>query len=137
MNQSPRANHTVKPTTSTAATNSKRVQNAGLPNQLKTGVENTSGMRMDNVKVHYNSSKPATVQAHASTQDKNIHLAPGQKSHLSHELGHVVQQMNGRVQSTTQIGGVPLSDNPRLEKEADALAAKATNFGPKPFGPTK
>jgi hypothetical protein len=31
----------------------------GLPDQLKTGIESLSGMSMDSVKVHYNSTKPA------------------------------------------------------------------------------
>jgi hypothetical protein len=32
--------------------------NTGLPNQLKSGIESLSGMSMDHVKVHYNSSQP-------------------------------------------------------------------------------
>lgn len=37
--------------------------NTGLPDNLKAGVENLSGYSLDDVKVHYNSSQPATVQA--------------------------------------------------------------------------
>lgn len=39
----------------------------GLPDNLKAGVENLSGYSLDDVKVHYNSSQPATVQALAYT----------------------------------------------------------------------
>lgn len=68
----------------------------GLPDQLKTGIESLSGMSMDSVKVHYNSTKPAQLSALAYAQGSNIHLAPGQEQHLSHEAWHLVQQAKGR-----------------------------------------
>ena len=37
----------------------QRKNNTGLPDKLKSGVENLSGYSMDDVKVHYNSDKPA------------------------------------------------------------------------------
>src|SRR5262245_52567316 len=66
--------------------------NTGLPGSLKSGVENLSGFSMNDVKVHYNSSKPAQLQAHAFAQGTQIHLGPGQEKHLPHEAWHVVQQ---------------------------------------------
>jgi len=71
----------------------KKENNTGLPDKLKSGMENLSGYSLDHVKVHYNSSQPAAVQAHAYAQGSNIHLGSGQEKHLPHELGHVVQQM--------------------------------------------
>ena len=71
----------------------------GLPDQLKTGIENLSGHSMDDVKVHYNSEKPAQLQAHAYAQGTDIHLGAGQEKHLPHEAWHVVQQKQGRVSS--------------------------------------
>ena len=38
-----------------------------------------------------------------------------------HELGHVVQQSQGPVQATTQVMGVPVNDEERLEREADEI----------------
>jgi hypothetical protein len=96
-----------------------------LPNNLKAGMENLSGMSLDHVKVHYNSSKPAAVQAHAYAQGSNIHLASGQEKHLPHELGHVVQQAQGRVKPTTSVNGMAVNDSASLEKEADVMGAKA------------
>ena len=54
--------------------------NTGLPDNLKTGVEQLSGMSLDDVKVHYNSDKPAQLQAHAYAQGTDIHLASGQEN---------------------------------------------------------
>lgn len=54
----------------------KQVNHTGLPDNLKTGVENLSGFSMDDVRVHYNSSKPAQLQALAYTQGTDIHVAP-------------------------------------------------------------
>jgi hypothetical protein len=63
----------------------EKPNNTGLPNQLKSGIESLSGMSLDNVKVHYNSSKPAQLNAHAYAQGSDIHVAPGQEQHLPHE----------------------------------------------------
>ena len=79
----------------------KKENKTGLPDNLKSGVENLSGIAMDDVKVHYNSAKPAQMQAHAYAQGTNIHVAPGQEKHLPHEAWHVVQQKQVRVKPTT------------------------------------
>jgi hypothetical protein len=98
----------------------------GLPKHLKIGIENLSGYLMDDVKVHYNSEKPAQLQAQAYTQGTEIHVAPGQEKHLPHEAWHVVQQKQGRVKSTMQMKGkVNINDDAGLEKEADVMGAKA------------
>jgi len=107
-------------------TTSPKENKTGLPDQLKTGVENLSGHSMDDVKVHYNSDKPSQLQAHAYAQGTDIHLAPGQEKHLPHEAWHVVQQKQGRVKPTKQLKGkVQINDDENLEKEADAMGAKA------------
>lgn len=104
----------------------KAKNNTGLPDSLKSGVENLSGISMDDVKVHYNSSKPAQLQAHAYAQGNQIHIAPGQEKHLAHEAWHVVQQKQGRVKATKQLKGVvPVNDDKGLEQEADVMGAKA------------
>jgi Domain of unknown function (DUF4157)/DNA/RNA non-specific endonuclease len=101
----------------------------GLPDNLKAGVENLSGLAMDDVKVHYNSPAPATVQALAYTQGTDIHVGPGQEQHLAHEAWHVAQQKQGRVQPTTQAKGVAINDDKGLESEADAMGARALQAG--------
>lgn len=104
----------------------QRVGNkTGLPDNLKSGIENLSGYSMDDVKVHYNSDKPAGLQAHAYAQGSDIHVAPGQEKHLPHEAWHVVQQKQGRVKATRQLKGVAVNDNTGLEREADEMGAKA------------
>ena len=98
----------------------------GLPDNLKSGVENLSGQSMDDVKVHYNSSQPGALQAHAYAQGTDIHVAPGQEKHLPHEAWHVVQQKEGRVQPTKQLkGSTNINDDAGLENEADVMGAKA------------
>ncbi|WP_461535219.1 eCIS core domain-containing protein [Spongorhabdus nitratireducens] len=97
----------------------------GLPNKLKNGIEQLSGIDMSHVKVHYNSSKPAQLNAHAYTQGSNIHVASGQEKHLAHEAWHVVQQAQGRVKNTNHENGTAVNDDPKLEKEADVMGARA------------
>ena len=105
--------------------NAPRPNNTGMPDNLKSGIESLSGFSMDDVRVHYNSSKPATVQALAYAQGTDIHVAPGQEKHLPHEAWHVAQQMAGRVSPTTNINGMPVNDNAALEHEADVMGEKA------------
>lgn len=100
----------------------------GMPDHLKAGIEDLSGFSMDDVRVHYNSDKPATVQALAYTQGTDIHVAPGQEQHLPHEAWHVAQQMAGRVEPTTEVGGMPVNDNADLEREADVMGARANSL---------
>jgi len=100
----------------------------GLPDALKAGIEGISGLAMDNVRVHYNSSRPAQLQALAYTQGREIHVAPGQERHLPHEAWHVVQQAQGRVKPTMQMkDDVPVNDDEGLEHEADVMGEKALN----------
>jgi hypothetical protein len=106
--------------------------NTGLPDALKLSIENLSGYSLDEVKVHYNSAKPAEVQAHAYAQGTDIYLGPGQEKHLPHEAWHVVQQMQGRVKPTVQMkGNVNVNDDKGLEKEADVMGDKALQLKPK------
>jgi len=107
----------------------RKNNNTGLPDNLKSGIENLSGHSMDDVKVHYNSDKPAQLNAHAYAQGSDIHLASGQEKHLPHEAWHVVQQKQGRVKPTLQMKGkVNVNDDKGLESEADIMGAKAIQF---------
>jgi len=102
-----------------------RANNTGLPDQLKSGIESLSGFSMDHVRVHFNSSQPAQLNALAYAQGSDIHLAPGQEQHLPHEAWHVVQQAQGRVRPTLQMkDGVPVNDDVGLEREADVMGER-------------
>jgi hypothetical protein len=106
----------------------KQPNDTGLPNQLKSGIENLSGYSMDDVKVHYNSGKPAQLQAHAFAQGTDIHLASGQEKHLAHEAWHVVQQKQGRVKPTLQMkASFEKNEDTILTKAADLLTVKQSN----------
>lgn len=112
----------------------KKENNTGLPDNLKSGVENLSGYSMDDVNVHYNSDQPAQLDAHAYAQGTDIHIAPGQEEHLPHEAWHVVQQKQGRVKPTMQMkGNVSVNDDEGLEKEADVMGKRAIQGHPDGF----
>src|SRR5205085_6118303 len=103
--------------------------NTGLPDALKSGIENLSGLSMDDVRVHYNSSEPSRLQALAYTRGAGIHIAPGQERYLAHEAWHVVQQQRGRVKPTVQAKGVAINDDAELEREADVMGMEALRVG--------
>lgn len=107
-----------------------KLNNTGLPDNLKTGIESLSGISMDNVKVHYNSAQPARFSASAYAQGSEIHVAPGQEQHLPHEAWHIVQQAQGRVRPTLRTrDGVPVNDDKGLEHEANVMGARADTNG--------
>ena len=120
--------------TDSAVSQRARASNAtGLPDRLQTGIESLSSMPMDGVKVHYNSSRPAGLMAHAYTHGNDIYVAPGQERHLPHEAWHVVQQAQGRVKPTRQLRSqVPVNDDPALESEADVMGSKALSVAVRP-----
>ncbi|MGK5011308.1 eCIS core domain-containing protein [Janthinobacterium sp. MDB2-8] len=116
------------PAEASPAQREEKTNNTGLPNRLKSGIESLSGMSMDHVTVHYNSDKPAQLQAHAYAQGSEIHVGAGQERHLPHEAWHVVQQAQGRVRPTLQMKAGAVNDDPSLEKEADMMGEKAAQL---------
>ncbi|MES2373014.1 MAG: DUF4157 domain-containing protein [Bacteroidota bacterium] len=102
----------TEPKNNNVSSNSQPVQrfeatpkqnDSGMPGGLRSGIEQLSGISMGDVKVNYNSSKPAQLNAHAYAQGTDIHLGPGQEKHLPHEAWHVVQQKQDRVKPTLQM----------------------------------
>lgn len=94
----------------------------GIPDGMRRRAEEVSGFSFDDVKVHYGSDKPGQLKALAFAQGSQVYLGPGQEQHLGHELGHVVQQKQGRVRPTGSVKGQPLNDSRSLENEADRFA---------------
>ncbi len=106
----------------------KQQNNTGLPDNLKTRMENLSGISLDDVKAHRNSNKPAQLQAHAYAQGTNIHLGTDQEKYLPHEACRIVKQKQGWVNSTLQMkSNVVVNDDDGLEKEADVMGNRITN----------
>lgn len=101
----------------------------GMPDKLIAGLEQLSGIDLSAVRVHYNSSEPAQLNALAYTQGSDIWVGPGQEAHLPHEGWHVVQQMRGRVRPTLQAKNALINDDGGLEQEADVMGAKARVLG--------
>ena len=105
----------------------------GLSGDVRGKMENSFGADFSGVNIHTNSLQAKEIGALAYTQGSDVHFAPGQynpdtqsgQELLGHELTHVVQQREGRVEPTTQVNGMPVNDNHGLENEADTLGAKA------------
>jgi len=91
----------------------------GIPLQMLERAERLGGMSLRDVRVHYNSARPAMLGALAYTQGTDIFMGPGQERHLGHELRHVVQQKRGQVQPEYDLGGLKINASPSLEREAD------------------
>lgn len=90
----------------------------GIPTQMKLDFERRSGLSFDDVRVHYNSDKPAKIDALAYTQGGQVFIGPGHHQHLQHELIHVIQQKTGRVKSGFHFDNIIINDSQYLEAEA-------------------
>ncbi len=105
-----------------------------LPRALQSGVERLAGVSLEDVTVHYDSSRPIEVGAVAYAEGSDIHLAAGQERELPHEAWHVAQQKLGQVRATTRLNGRAINDDPRLERQADVMGARALAAGNREAG---
>jgi hypothetical protein len=103
----------------------RKKNSTGLPDNLRAGIEQLSGIDLSDVRVHFNSSQPTQLHALAYAKGAEIHVAPGQEQHLPHEAWHLVQQAQGRVQPTLQLNGQSINADRGLEQEADVMGAKS------------
>ena len=96
-------------------------------------MSSTIGHDFSDVNIHTNSQQASNLGALAYTQGKDVHFAPGQynpdskggQELLGHELTHVKQQAEGRVEANTAVNNMPVNNDSGLEKEADVMGAKA------------
>lgn len=108
-------------------------RNEHLPEDLQTKMEDSFGQDFSNVEIIKNSIQAKEINAQAFTQGNSVHFASGKfnpnsqsgKELIGHELTHVVQQRNGRVNNSYQAKSLNINDESTLEKEADLLGSKA------------
>lgn len=95
--------------------------------EVLESMERAFGTSFSSVKIITDSQEAVDLGAKAFTMGESIYFAPGfyrpntaeGKKLLAHELTHVVQQREGRVQPTTEKQGFQINDNQNLEDEAD------------------
>ena len=104
----------------------------GIPTQMKMDFECRSGLSFDDVRVHYNSDKPARLGALAYTQGTQVYMGPGQNRNLRHELVHVVQQKQGMVKPTSTKNNLWFNEETQLEEQASR--AFVQKYQPDPRG---
>lgn len=103
-----------------------------LPTAARAQMEAAFGVDFSAIRIHEDGAAD-DVDAHAYAQGTDIHFAPGRfdpnssegLALLGHELTHVVQQSQGRVQATLQTKSASINDDSALEREADALGSAA------------
>ncbi|MDH4474393.1 MAG: DUF4157 domain-containing protein [Fluviicola sp.] len=104
-----------------------------LPETVQARMEQTLGEDFSSVKINQQSSEAAQMGALAYTNGENVHFAPGMynphtasgQELIGHELTHVKQQRQGRVQPGIQAKGLSLNNDRALEAEADHFGKKA------------
>lgn len=110
---------------------------SAMPEAVQAKMESAFGADFSSVRIH-EGAQASAMGALAYTQGTDVHFAPGHyqpgsqsgQELLGHELAHVVQQSQGRVQATTQAKGVEVNDDSSLEREADEMGARAARGEP-------
>lgn len=106
-----------------------------LPPATKDKMEKSFGEDFSDVNIQKDSKSAEELNAKAFTKGKDIHFAPGEfqpeskegEKLIGHELTHVVQQKENRVQKNEVHGkGISINADPSLEKEADEMGDKAS-----------
>ncbi|HEX3760046.1 MAG TPA: DUF4157 domain-containing protein [Kofleriaceae bacterium] len=105
---------------------------APLPATVRAKMEAAFASDFSAVRVH-EGGEAAAMGAVAYAHGNDLHFRPGAydphgaagQELIGHELAHVVQQRNGRVQAPAQAKGAPHNADPALEAEADAMGARA------------
>lgn len=113
----------------------ERPSESRVPGALLQSMEHVLGHGLSDVRVHVDSAAASTLGALAYTQGREVHFAPGQyqpqslsgRRLIAHEFTHVKQQAEGRVDATSHAMGVPINDDPALEREADSLGSRAAS----------
>jgi hypothetical protein len=103
-----------------------------LPAPLQRTMGAALGADFSGVSVHVG-ERARSLGALAYAQGEQLHFAPGQydpsseagQRLIGHELAHVVQQRQGRAQAGAPTHGMPISEDPALEREADERGARA------------
>lgn len=107
-------------------------RSGSLPAPVQDKMEQSFGADFSGVRVH-EGPEAAAMGAQAFTQGTDIHFAPGRydpfghggQELIGHELAHVVQQSEGRVQAPSQAKGAAINADEGLEREADEMGARA------------
>jgi hypothetical protein len=102
-----------------------------LPDDVRTQMERSFGADFSDVEVNAASPLASSIGAQAVTDGRALHFAPGEydphslagRELIGHELAHVVQQRQGRVDAALQRYSPGATDT--LEREADEMGARA------------
>jgi Domain of unknown function (DUF4157) len=124
-----------KPAPKSAAKPQRRSPANGIPDSVRSKMEAVFKIDVSAVKIVENSSAAKEAGALAFAAGDTLHFAPGQfnpnspqgQQLLGHELAHLVQQKQGRVQATGEMNGMAVNNDKALEAEADAMGAQLVN----------
>src|SRR5690606_33539359 len=123
------AQHTS--TSGVAASPSSIGSGQRLPAAVQARMEHAFAADFSGVRVHPESTRPASIGALAYARGNDIYFSPGHYDPgstrglelIGHELTHTIQQRAGRVAVQGKGGGI--ESDPRLEAEADEMGARA------------
>lgn len=108
-----------------------------LPAALQVKMGRSLGFDFSAIRIFPNSPAATDACALALTRGSAIHFAPGHyapeaeqgQAIIGHELAHAAQQRLGLVRSTKKQGGLTVSDDAALERDATLMGTRAARGG--------
>jgi hypothetical protein len=112
----------------------KNTSDKTLPPPVKEKMESSFGENFSDVQIHSDSDQAEALGAKAYAQGKDLHFAPGEfqpdtkegQELIGHELTHVVQQKEGKVQGGEVNGKDMVNQDAGLEQEANEVGKLAS-----------
>lgn len=119
-----------KPTIQAKQSPVQRKNTQGIDPHIQQHATQKYGADLSQVNIQENSSFPASVNAKATIQGNDIHIAPGEgKSVKNHEIGHAIDnQLNGTPKADTKINGQAVNTDKSRENAADKIRAELDNL---------
>jgi len=99
-----------------------------MPAQLRNNTEQCSGLSLDRVQIHYNSTKPSLLQPTDSMRAKKELEASRQERHAYHELEHLQREKQELERIVLNLDSIATKEAVRSERDKDDKRHKSLNL---------
>lgn len=106
----------------------QKENHTGIPTPIKKNMEESTGLSFDDVRVHYNSDRPAKLGALAYTQGNQVEIGPGQERYTEETLERQADEIGeGKSIGMSPAGNANTDIVQRYIKVEECVFAQASS----------